>query len=94
MPYYYSLRGDSDILDSMKRIHQTAYMMVWSQDVHGIMSMSETLERPLLRKFKSERSPLRKKSQTRRFASLPFEPSTLNQQQPYTGYELIPQVDK
>ena len=74
-----------------------AQMMVWSQDVHGIIRMSEILERPsiLERKFNSERPPLRKKPQTRRFASLPLEPGTLNQPaKPYACYGSIPETDE
>ena len=67
LPYFSALRN-KDSMKAMKRILQMASMLVWDQDVHGIVKMSEP--RKTLYRSKSEK-PVRKKTPVQAFASLP-----------------------
>ena len=68
LPYYYALRN-KDSMAAIKRIQQMSTMIVWSQDVHGIIAISNAPRKTLYR-AKTEK-PVRKKTPVQRMASLP-----------------------
>ena len=70
LPYFRGLRNKDD-MQAKKRIHQMASMMVWSQDVHGIVKMSDAPRKTLYRS-KTEK-PVRKKTPVYSTPSLPLD---------------------
>ena len=69
MPYFSELRGHWDSAESVKRVEKMTSMIVWSQDVHGIIKMAQTRNKVLLRRAKSA-DRVKKKSKFQAFASL------------------------
>ena len=58
-PYYHGLRN-TEGMQAMERIQQMATMIVWAQDVQGIVKMSDVPRKTLYRS-KTEK-PIRKKT--------------------------------
>ena len=58
-PYYHGLRN-TEGMQAMQRIQQMATMIVWAQDVQGIVKMSDVPRKTLYRS-KTEK-PIRKKT--------------------------------
>ena len=81
MPYFYTLRGYPDCMDSMKKIQQMSNMIIWSKDVHGIISMTD---KPINRRHTE--ILFRKKNPVQKFTSLPIKPGTIIKPQPHESY--------
>ena len=76
IPYFSELRGHWDSVESVKRIKKMTSMIVWSQDVHGIIKMTQTRRRVLCRSKSADR--VKKKSRIQTFASLQPNPNVEN----------------
>ena len=68
IPYFSELRGHWDSVESMKRIEKMTSLIVWSQDVHGIVKMAQTRKKVLCRSKSEDR--VKKKSRFQPFVSL------------------------
>lgn len=81
LPYFSDLRN-KDTMEAMKRINQMAHMLVWSQDVQGIIKMSEVPRKTVYRSKSAK--PVRNKTLVQLLTSVSLPTGKISSESPKT----------